>query len=285
MRENDVNLAKSFVLLALAALLLTSAVVEGYANCLQGYVIAFFAVVVAGCVGVSLAMPFRFLLSLILLGFVIGFFTQAIGVTSDLWCYDKTFVFAALSWSFAAVVMEGISATIRSRLRPLEDKPVNVVIILLLFFVIPVTLRVEGNYWEYAVHRPVPREVAENDGYGAEKACTEKSECFVCKAGDEGDEGCDSQREPNLPFWFYYLSLVGFAIATNYHRTLTELLSFVLAAWIMGGLSEWVGASAGLWHFRTGAMPPLFLVLGCWPLEFLAIRGLASALLVREASR
>jgi hypothetical protein len=79
----------------------------------------------------------------------------------------------------------------------------------------------------------------------------------------------------NESFWIYYISLVGFAILMQGGIPFTELLSLILAAWIMGGISEWIGATAKLWHFRTVA-PPLFLVLGCWPLEFLVIRGLAT---------
>ncbi len=74
----------------------------------------------------------------------------------------------------------------------------------------------------------------------------------------------------------YYISLAGFAILMQAGVPLTELLSFILAAWIVGGISEWIGATPRLWHFRTAAFPPLFLFLGCWPLEFLVIRGLAT---------
>jgi hypothetical protein len=42
-----------------------------------------------------------------------------------------------------------------------------------------------------------------------------------------------------------------------------------LAAWIMGGISEWMGAAAKSWYFKTVTFPPLFLILGCWPLEIL----------------
>jgi len=93
---------------------------------------------------------------------------------------------------------------------------------------------------------------------------------------EEGSERYKSKLEPNGPFWIYYISLAGFAILMQARVPFTELLSLILAAWIMGGISEWIGPAARLWHFRTVAFPTLFLVLGWWPLEFLVIRGLAT---------
>ncbi len=229
MEQNDKNLVKILLLLGLSALLLVSAILEGYASNLTGYVIAFFAAVLAGCIVTAFTICTAHLVGLILFGFVIGFLTQAVGTASDLWCYDRTFIFAAFSWSLAAVTMEGISRVIQYKLKSLTDHPLNVLMILALLGTFLVTLASQ-DHWKYA----------------------------------------------NESFWIYYISLAGFAILMQAQVPFTELLSLILAAWIMGGISEWLGATAKLWHFRTAAFPPLFLVLGCWPLEFLVIRGLAT---------
>jgi hypothetical protein len=270
MEKNDKNLFKILLLLGLSALLLVSAVLEEYASNLTGYIIAFFAAVLAGCIVTAYTICTTHLIGLILFGFVIGFLTQAIGVTSDLWCYKGTFIFAAFSWSLAAVSMEGISRLIRYKLKSLTDPPLNVLMILALLGTLLVTLAPQDQ-WIYAKYRPTPPEVwtkGQNSG--------NQRPCFINQGLTKEElERVKSMLEPNEPFWIYYISLAGFAILMQAQIPFTELLSLILAAWIMGGISEWLGATAKLWHFRTVG-PPLFLVLGCWPLEFLVIRGLAT---------
>jgi hypothetical protein len=270
MEKDDKNLVKILLLLGLSALLLVSAVVEGYAGNLTGYLIAFFAAVLAGCIVTAFTICTAHLVGLILFGFVIGFLTQAVGITSDLWCYDRTFIFAAFSWSLAAVAMEGISRIIRYKLKSLTDPPLNVLMILALLGALLVTLALQ-DHWKYAKYRPTPQEWMERQESRAQETCFIHQEM-----PEEGSRWFKSKLEPNEPFWIYYISLAGFAILMQAGVPFTELLSFILAAWIMGGISEWMGATAKLWHFRTVAFPPLFLVLGCWPLEFLVIRGLAT---------
>ena len=264
MEKDDRNLGKILLLLGLSALLLVSAILEGYASYLTGYVIAFFAAVLAACIVTAFTISTAHLVGLILFGFVIGFLTQAIGITSDLWCYDRTFIFAAFSWSLAAVTMEGISRIIRHKLKSLTDPPLNVLLVLALLGALLVTLDLQ-DHWKYAKYRPAPEAWKERQEYGIQRTC------FIHQ-----DMPSKSKLEPNEPFWIYYISLAGFAILMQAGVPFTELLSLILAAWIMGGISEWIGATAKLWHFRTVAFPPLFLVLGCWPLEFLVIRGLAT---------
>jgi len=269
MEKNDKNLFKILLLLGLSALLLVSAVLEEYASNLTGYIIAFFAAVLAGCIVTAYTICTAHLIGLILFGFVIGFLTQAIGVTSDLWCYDHTFIFAAFSWSLAAVTMEGISRIIRYKLKSLTDPPLNVLMILALLGILLVALASQ-NQWKYAKYRPTP------ESWTKEQESKAQGICFINQEmPKKGSERFKSMLEPNEPFWIYYISLVGFSILMQAKVPFTELLSLILAAWIMGGISEWIGATAKLWHFRTVA-PPLFLVLGCWPLEFLVIRGLAT---------
>ena len=91
-----------------------------------------------------------------------------------------------------------------------------------------------------------------------------------------------------LDFWIYYFALFVFAVVTTYHMRFSVLLSLILAAWIMGFASEYMGSSIGLWQFYpelvqsevakplTCWSPPPYLTFGCWPLEFLAQVGLSS---------
>jgi len=271
MEQNDKNLIKVLILLSVSALLLASAVLEKYASNLTGYIITFFAAVMAGCIITAFTISVTHLIGLLLFGFVIGFLTQAVGVTSDLWCYDNhTFIFAAISWALASVTMEGISKIIRSKLKSLTDHPLNVLMIFALLGALVVTLASQ-DYWKYAKYRPTPPAIwPKNQESGNQRPCFINEEL-----PKKGSEPVKLKLEPNEPFWIYYISLAGFAILMQARIPFTELLSLILAAWIMGGISEWIGATAKLWHFRTTA-PPLFLVFGCWPLEFLVIRGLAT---------
>jgi hypothetical protein len=74
----------------------------------------------------------------------------------------------------------------------------------------------------------------------------------------------------------FRIILAGFNARLEFLTGFTELLSLILAGQIMEGVSESMGATAKLWHFRKVAFLPLFLVLACWPLEFLVISGLAT---------
>jgi hypothetical protein len=285
MPETNNTIAKILLLIALGIATLVSAVIEGYTDYIQGYVIVFFAIVLIICIKSTFVISFRLLVSLILFGFIFGFITQSIGVTSDMWCYDHTFIFAAFSWSLATVTMVEISRWIRLKLKKVVDKPLNVITILLIFAVIPITLHLQ-DHWKYAKHRPVPKEWVKSRNLKVQNLNSEQIECFIFeKMPDTNSEKFASNYETNVPFWLYYIALTVFALITNYHLSITELISLILAAWIMGGSAEWVGATAELWHFRTKTLPPLFLVLGCWPLEFLVIRSLAFRVLPKRVDQ
>ncbi len=91
-----------------------------------------------------------------------------------------------------------------------------------------------------------------------------------------------------LNFWIYYFALFIFGLVTIYHLKFSTLLSLILAAWIMGIVSEYMGSSIDLWKFcpiSEGSemvstiacwSPPPYLTFGCWPLEFLTQIGLSS---------
>jgi hypothetical protein len=91
-----------------------------------------------------------------------------------------------------------------------------------------------------------------------------------------------------LNFWIYHSALFIFGVVATYRLKFSMLLSLILAAWIMGIVSEYMGSSTGLWSFcptpegseiaRTIACwsPPPYLTFGCWPLEFITQIGLTS---------
>jgi hypothetical protein len=98
----------------------------------------------------------------------------------------------------------------------------------------------------------------------------------------------ESRTKVFLNFPIYYLTLFTFAIVATYGSRFSTLSSLILAAWIMGIVSEYMGSSIGLWKFCHDLehlevansiecwSPPPYLTFGCWPLEFLTQVGLSS---------
>jgi hypothetical protein len=102
-------------------------------------------------------------------------------------------------------------------------------------------------------------------------------------------------------FWFMYLGLwkywdgVGIefvvfygilflvSLYISYNIKFTVFVGFIIGTVLAGNVSEYLGAvGCGVWTFNHNPnYPPLFLVLGCWPLEILTQVGLA-ALVARE---
>ncbi len=78
MQNNDKFIYKIFFLVGLGALLLLSAVLEGYGKYMHGYVIAYFAAMLAACIITACFISIRYLFGLILFGFIIGFITPHI---------------------------------------------------------------------------------------------------------------------------------------------------------------------------------------------------------------
>jgi hypothetical protein len=91
----------------------------------------------------------------------------------------------------------------------------------------------------------------------------------------------------DLNFWIYYFSIFVFCAVATYRLKFSVLLSLVLAAWIMGYVSECMGSEIGLWRFcavpkdpetvRSVAYwsAPPYLTFGCRPLIFLTQVGLS----------
>ena len=203
--------------------------------------IVFFAIVLIACFVTALCerTNTKYFIWLLVLGFFIGLITQIVGTTNRLWTYQDSFVFIGFSWALAAVTMLGLSFLIAKRLPEINGKVYNVLGLIVLVFAILILL----------------------DEY---------------------------RTKVLLNFWIYYIALFFFAVVITYHMRFSTLLSLILAAWIMGLVSEYMGSSIELWKFCPDLAqsvgekplpcwsPPPYLILGCWPLEFIAQVGLSS---------
>ena len=86
-----------------------------------------------------------------------------------------------------------------------------------------------------------------------------------------------------LPFWCFF-GLVGvIAMVASKKMPIHVFAGVVLSACFVGSISEYVGSvSSGCWTFPFDSrFPPLYLVLGCWPLEIL-VQFSVSAFLAGE---
>lgn len=74
-----------------------------------------------------------------------------------------------------------------------------------------------------------------------------------------------------VTFWIFYLLVLFLGIYWSYTMPVSLLLSVVLSAWIMSNISEYLGSvTCHIWTFTYDpTYPPIFLLFGCWPLEFL----------------
>ena len=91
----------------------------------------------------------------------------------------------------------------------------------------------------------------------------------------------------NLNFWIYYVCVFVFSAVATARLKFSALLSLVLAAWVVGYITETIGSNIGLWTYCAvpdGAetarsiacwSPPPYLTFGCWPLIFIAQMGLS----------
>jgi len=85
-------------------------------------------------------------------------------------------------------------------------------------------------------------------------------------------------------FWLFYAVLFIFAIYSAVKMEFIVLASIIIASWLIGNPSEYVGSiNSGVWTFTYDPhYPPFFLLFGCWPLEILAQYQL-SAFFAKEA--
>jgi hypothetical protein len=85
------------------------------------------------------------------------------------------------------------------------------------------------------------------------------------------------RNNTGLMFFAYYVALTVLNVLYYFQFPDTrKLLLAIVAAWIVGGLSEIIGASSGLWSFTYGF--PIWLVISCWSLEWLSILTVVSFL-------
>lgn len=93
----------------------------------------------------------------------------------------------------------------------------------------------------------------------------------------------DYRHGAGTSFYLFYILLFVLAFYVSFKMDFPVLAGIVVSAWIVGGPSEYMGSVAsGVWTFTYDPhYPPLFLLLGCWPLEILAQYSL-SAFLANE---
>lgn len=72
-------------------------------------------------------------------------------------------------------------------------------------------------------------------------------------------------------FWIYYGAMFATALYVVAFMDLPTLLALIGSAIAVGFCSESIGAGSGLWTFDNDPdwLPPMWLVLGSWPLEIL----------------
>jgi len=94
----------------------------------------------------------------------------------------------------------------------------------------------------------------------------------------------DYQSGAGWMFWLFYAMLFGAAIYASFKMEFPVLAGIVIASWIIGNPSEYVGSiNSGIWTYtHNSSYPPFFLLFGCWPLEILAQYQL-SAYIAKEA--
>jgi uncharacterized protein (DUF362 family) len=222
----------------MAATLAVAAYVEGYAALLS---LPFLVVLGAG-LGLSLWLALRFstarLLGLLTVVFFMEYIDQSVGITSGLWRYHGR------GGQYVFGVMAWLAAACSAQMIAL-----GVVIPLLARLHLPPLRR-----WTWLVV------VA----------------CFAVIPLAAGA----SRAEMGVSFWSFFGLIFALALLVALRMSLTTVLGIVLAGIVAGNLSEYVGSAlTGCWTFpHDSAYPPLYLVMGCWPLEILAQFGAAAFL-------
>jgi hypothetical protein len=79
-------------------------------------------------------------------------------------------------------------------------------------------------------------------------------------------------------FWSFYLLILLVCINLAPRLDFPVLAGLVAAAWLIGIPAEYVGGVASqVWTFPLNPhYPPVYLVIGCWPLEILTQHGVAA---------
>jgi hypothetical protein len=84
-------------------------------------------------------------------------------------------------------------------------------------------------------------------------------------------------------FWLLYAILFPITLVTANRMELPVFLGLLLTTWVFGFVSEYAGSVPNhIWTFTYNPnYPPVFLIIGCWPLEIFTQYAL-SAFLANE---
>lgn len=90
-----------------------------------------------------------------------------------------------------------------------------------------------------------------------------------------------------IRFYVFYAILISIGFFASRGLDTDAFLTIVLSAWLVGNPSEYVGSiNSGIWtYIHNSNYPPLFLVIGCWPLEILVQFSISAFLSGEPLSR
>jgi uncharacterized protein (DUF362 family) len=94
----------------------------------------------------------------------------------------------------------------------------------------------------------------------------------------------DERARQGGAFWLYYGGKALICVYIGLRMNAATLLAVLVSGALVGTSAELAGSRSGLWTFggTPPGLPPLWLVLGSWPLEVLVHYGL-SGIVVRES--
>ncbi len=253
------------------AVTLVSAVHENYLVIEKGWAPAFhsmfwFVLLGGFCLLVWLAWSIstRRLVSFVAVIFIIEYINQSLATKLGLWTYSAqggAYIFGVWAWVVSGLVTYAIAsrATVRLTMKGKLSLPrfLNPVVVIMLFLVI----------------------------------------CFFGR-----DHLIEAGRQMLQSFLIFYGALMVVGILASLWMDTRALVGVIISALIVGFISESAGATAGIWQFLqppspdqvsalaqssqairiSPSCPPVYLILGCWPLEILAQFAL-SALISGEA--
>jgi uncharacterized protein (DUF362 family) len=253
------------------AVTLVSAVHENYLVIEKGWAPAFhsmfwFVLLGGFCLLVWLAWSIstRRLVSFVAVIFIIEYINQSLATKLGLWTYSAqggAYIFGVWAWVVSGLVTYAIAsrATVRLTMKGKLSLPrfLNPVVVIVLFLVI----------------------------------------CFFGR-----DHLIEAGRQMLQSFLIFYGALMVVGILASLWMDTRALVGVIISALIVGFISESAGATAGIWQFLqpptpdqgsaltqssqairiSASCPPVYLILGCWPLEILAQFAL-SALISGEA--
>lgn len=229
------------LVLILFAALVLAAVAEGYANRLSWLFVALLVVGLGLSLWLSLRTATARLLALLVVVFFMEYANQTLGVSSGLWQYN------GVNGRYVFGVMAWLVAACSAQA-------------LSTGVAIPLLQRLRFR---------APRWLTSGLVLGLL--------AFIPLAAD----GYRARMGP--PFWCFFALVGAIAMVASRRMPIHVFAGVVFSAWFVGSLSEYVGSmSSGCWTFpHDSRFPPLYLVLGCWPLEIL-VQFSVSAFLAGE---